>query len=232
MTKILVRCLAVVTTAGLLVFTGAYSAVAGTVPVADIEDFFGLPVDRIKDKFVGATVGHAMKITFYGQPNSITGPLYRWLTNENPLDDQAFLSIVVNGGEEYLEAMLTGELVTSGTPFDWEGSAWQGSGKQIDPGGAVTLGIGLVDDGDSMIDSAMLIDSVSSKGVVLDNFGDGTLNKWQVLGDAGVVDESFGIDPWTGDHMAILGVLPEPSTFALATFGLLGLLFYGWRRRR
>jgi hypothetical protein len=59
--------------------------------------------------------------------------------------------------------------------------------------------------------------------------------------DGGSMAEPSGSDPnekWMLDEIVINGVIPsaaaipEPSTFALAALGLLGLGLVGWRRRR
>ncbi len=225
MKKTDVLCLAVAATAGLLIFASTHKSVAGTVPVSQIETFLGLPSNAVVNQF-GGTVGHAMKITFSAQSNDIVGPVYKWLTNENPVQDTAFMSVVVGGNVDFLAGMPTGALVSSATPFDREGQNWTGFSRQIAAGSgtiAVVLGLGLVDDGDGMIDSAILVDRVSRAGFPIDDFADGTLNNWQVLGDARVVDASLGTSPLTGGHMALLGI-PEPTSFALVGLTTLALL--------
>lgn len=64
------------------------------------------------------------------------------------------------------------------------------------------------------------------------------------LGDLGgtakivLRQQEGGVSPGTAaptvwvDYVALTGLVPEPSTFALAAFGLLGLAFWGRRRRR
>ncbi len=69
-----------------------------------------------------------------------------------------------------------------------------------------------------------------------------TTNREIVFGDLFVkADQAFLTNSGFGDRLSEdpidyiarpNGIIPEPSTFVLATCGLLGLLTYGWQRRR
>ncbi len=60
-----------------------------------------------------------------------------------------------------------------------------------------------------------------------DSFDTSALGPKWILGDLAMIDDGAGTVYLTG-----LSHVPEPSTFALAALGLLGLGWSGWRRRR
>ena len=156
--------------------------------------------------------------------------------------------LVDNGalGGMTIEGMLTGELFDA-TPFDFADSI-----RIVPPGDAnndlvvnaadYTLwanGFGTTDadlsDGDFTGDGSV---DASDYTVLANNFGTGIDTSATSLDSnsngngfvhGGVWANNFGTD-LSAPQNAIAAV-PEPSTFALATFGLMGFVAYGWRRR-
>ena len=45
------------------------------------------------------------------------------------------------------------------------------------------------------------------------------------------LEEGFNWESWGLDNVRV-EVIPEPGTFALCAIGILGLVGYGWRRKR
>jgi len=61
-----------------------------------------------------------------------------------------------------------------------------------------------------------------------DNWNTGSSRHFSgIIDDVRIYDEALTASQVNGLYM-----IPEPSTFALATFALLGLLGWGWRRKR
>ena len=80
----------------------------------------------------------------------------------------------------------------------------------------------------------------TSPAAAVDIIWTDNVNKQILRGAAdgsGSASELFGIADYPGGPPGSIEpqwitVVPEPNTFALAGFGLIGLLAYGWRRRR
>lgn len=67
----------------------------------------------------------------------------------------------------------------------------------------------------------------------LANFGDANTSLWQFDNFTNKTGfPAITLDYGTGTNSAITAIVPEPSTFFLASLGLLGLVSFGWRRRR
>ena len=154
---------------------GAFEALltSGTGSVSDsaLEMFLGLPADALDGLGNGnATEGSAILQTFSATAGTVVAFDWNYLTNEaTPSGFNDFAFFVFNGSLRELADTRFPTFVSSPTPFTKETCFH--SVCVTATGGLDVLGIGLVDAGDTAVDSAVLIDNAR---VATDVDGDGT----------------------------------------------------------
>ena len=162
-------------------FQGFSSTGVGAVPVGSLEAFFGLGVGsldtltRQPDTVTGHPVeGSGIKQTFSVNPGDRVQFAWNFLTTEATLsvggpsffNDTAFA--IVNGSYKELADtnVTTVDAFLPITGF-FQQTGWRTFLSNPLPGGNVTLGLGVLDQGDSIVDSALLVDAVPEPSTLL-----------------------------------------------------------------
>lgn len=150
--------------------TNGFSDAGGSVEESDLSQFLDLPSGSL-DVLLGgdATEGSGIKQTFNARAGDILEFDFTFLTNEgtpsSPFNDSAFFSL----GGFTLELADTSDPTFSNTSVQGfsEATDTQSRTVLISQAGTYELGFGIVDLGDTIVDSAILIDDVklTSTGV-------------------------------------------------------------------
>ncbi len=143
--------------------TNGYSDAGGSVVDSDLEEFLDLAPGSL-DGLVGgdATEGSVIKQTFTVEAGDIVSFDWNFLTNEatpsSTFNDTAFLT--VNGFT--LELADTGATFVPAPDVDEfnEQTDTQNLTFSIATAGTYTIGFGVVDVGDAIVDSALVIDNI------------------------------------------------------------------------
>jgi|GEM_PF-1494288 len=170
-----------------------------------------------------ATEGAAIRQTFVGTAGQTVTLDWNFLTNEavpNTLyNDFSFISILPLGGTSTLaDTNSRFPLLGNNTNFNRE-TGFNTFSYVLPADGPYTVGLGVVDVGDRVVNSGLLVDNVSvgNNG----SFETGDFSGWETIGNVRITDSNFGNGPTDGDFQAVLNV-PEPSTI-LGSGVLLGL---------
>lgn len=189
-----------------------------------LEGFLGLTPGTLDGLGNGdATEGSAIKQTFSGTAGQIVTLDWNFLTNESTpaglYNDFAFISVFPLGGTSTLaDTNSSSFLQGSNTRFNNE-TGFNTFSYQLPANGTYTVGLGVVDVSDRILNSGLLVDNVNvgtNRG-----FETGDFSGWETIGDARITDSAFGTGPTEGNSQALLDV-PEPSTI-LGSGLLLGL---------
>ncbi|NNE82536.1 MAG: hypothetical protein HKN28_01055, partial [Alphaproteobacteria bacterium] len=89
--------------------------------------------------------------------------------------------------------------------------------------GDLSFGFGVMNEGDTLVDSALLIDNItfgSGDGALLTSFEGGLPEGWTSIGNTSVVDDTFGITPTDGDEQALMVAEGATDAQIEAFFGL------------
>jgi len=172
-----------------LLTTGA-SASGGAVEQVDLEEFINLPSGLLDNLGNGdVTEGSAIKQTFTANAGDILTFNWNFLTNEGTgsfFNDFAFFSV----------NPFSLELADTNSPFFTSSSAGfnQETGFQtisigIAQTGTYTLAFGVVDVGDTVVDSALIVDNVQvipsfSTGIGFNSGTDVVLNSTGFIGES------------------------------------------------
>lgn len=154
-----------------LITTG-YSDAGGSVTDLDLEKFLDLNVNSLDGLVAGnAFEGSAIKQTIDLKANDVVSFDWNFLTNENTPDktfnDTAFLSVngsnfeLADTGSKFVDALKVDE-------FD-EQTGTKTLTFQVKNAGTYTLGFGVVDVGDAIVDSGLVIDNIEVKSYGLSN---------------------------------------------------------------
>ncbi|MEO0377884.1 MAG: PEP-CTERM sorting domain-containing protein [Cyanobacteria bacterium P01_A01_bin.17] len=217
-----------------LIGLAATSATAQVVSDADIESFLGLTSGTIDGLGNGdATEGSAIKQTFSGTAGQTLTFDWNFLTNEVTPDptfnDFAFISLFPDGSSTLADTNSRFPLLGNDISFNNE-TGFNAFSFVLPDDGDYTLGLGVVDVGDTIVDSALLVDNLNlgTNG----SFETGDFSGWETIGNATITDSSFGIDPTDGNSQALLTTaVPEPTTI-LGSALLLGAGAFLKRRAR
>lgn len=210
--------IAIATTLGLSIPVFAQS-----VADAELEAFLDLAPGTLDGLGNGdATVGSALKQTFSGVEGQTLTFDWNFLTNESTPDDTfndfSFISLSPSGTSTLADTRSRFPLLGNNVSFNDE-TGFNTFSLLLPETGTYTLGLGVVDVADQIVDSALLIDNVNlgTNG----SFETGDFSDWETIGLAEITDASFGTGPTDGESQALL-TTPEPSTF-LGTGIVLGL---------
>lgn len=140
----------------------ALLSTAGTVSDSALETFLGLSSGSLDSLGNGnATAGSAIKQTITVTAGEVFSFSYNFLTNEatpSSFNDFGFFS-VVNANQSLQElADTSSSFITSLTSFNEE-TGYQPGSFTFGNAGTYTIGFGVVDEGDSIVDSALLVDT-------------------------------------------------------------------------
>jgi hypothetical protein len=188
------------------------SAQAAPVSDAAIEAFLGLAAGSIDGISTGnATQGSAMKTSFVAAAGDVITADWNFLTNENTptnngVNDLSFVSITVDGVLQVLANTQSGGFAPSGTVFTDE-TGYNSFSHTMVGGGLVEIGFGVVDLGDTILDSGLLIDNVAVNGGLIGDF-ETTLGPWAVIGNTNTVTAAFGTAPSNGNWQACMDTGP------------------------
>lgn len=220
---------AIAPTCGLLLGTGLMGiqpvAIAQLVSDTALENFLGQPSGTIDGLGNGnATEGSAIKQTFAASAGQTVTFDWNFLTNEatpnTPFNDFAFVSVRPLGGTSTLaDTNSRFPLLGNNAQFNDE-TGYNTFSYEIPTTGTYTLGLGVVDVGDTIVNSGLLVDNVNvgTNG----SFETGDFSGWETIGNTSIVDSNFGIDPTEGNSQAYLATVPEPSTI-LGSMMVLGV---------
>lgn len=134
-----------------------------TVPDSSLESFLGLEAGSL-DNLADATAGSAIKQKFKANAGDILTFDWNFLTNESTgtfYNDVAFVSL---GLLSELADTTFPILIDSLTPFNQE-TGFQSFSYKIPTSGTYTLGIGITDVRDTIVDSGLLVDKVKLTSV-------------------------------------------------------------------
>ncbi len=173
--------------------TNGFSDSGGSVVDSDLEQFLGITPGLLDNLGNGdVTEGSAIKQTFTANAGDILTFDYNFLTNEQTpeatFNDFAFFTLT----PFTLELADTNEPIfveTLATGFNEE-TGYQTATIGISESGTFTLGVGVVDVGDDIVDSAIVVDNFSI-GEVEDGAG-------VFYSTDRATDQVFKIDPDTG----------------------------------
>ncbi|ASC74339.1 putative peptidase S8 [Halomicronema hongdechloris C2206] len=204
---------------------GTYQALltngSGSVDEASLESFLGLNPGSL-DVFGNGnvTTGSALKLAAITvQAGDLLSFDWNFLTNEltpSSFNDFGFFTI---------SDAFSGELAD--TQADFVSFGGSGFSNQTGYGtfnyifaqdGTYDIGLGVVDEGDSSVNSGLLVDNfalLDSQSLNNWGFEVGNLTGWRSLGDTSVVTNSFGANPTEGQYQALVttadGAAPEAA---------------------
>jgi len=213
-----------------------------SVPVSDLETFFGMAPGAISTVNPGAAPyldppveGSGIKDSFDFVINDTISFDYNFMTTEHPADlinDYAFISV---GGQIALLDHVLGSplsaisdpavLQTGYMPFSFTASA----------SGVFDFGIGIVDVGDAVGDSALLIDNIR----VTRNSNVEYVDSFEIYDPLGIGDvealwgDFYGNAPTDGEYQVLIttapGMAPVPLPPAVWLFfsGIAALMGFG-----
>lgn len=238
-------------------FSLSFTAAANTpVSVADLEIFHGVDENLIADlgldlpQDAPGIEGSAVKGNYFLQARDRISFNYRILSNELSLvdADEAFSDyayVTLNNNAEILFSVPTestaGFIESTLTVFEWQSEGFLFSSVLPDDfiAGNYNFGLGIVDIEDEQFASGILVDSLQLfRGTNLIN-SEGFENDFDLvaftIGDASIVDSSFGITAPEGSKQLLLTTglasVPLPATGWLMISGLLGLISFKRRAR-
>lgn len=215
-------------TCGLLLGTGliGFQTLATAQPVSDaaLETFLGQTPGTIDGLGNGnATEGSAIKQTFSASAGQTVTLNWNFLTNEftpsTLYNDFAFVSVRPLGGTSTLADTNSSFSTIGGSTGFNNQTGYNTFSYEIPTTGTYTLGLGVVDVGDRIVNSSLLVDNVNVG--TNRSFETGDFSGWETIGNTSIVDSNFGIDPTEGNSQAYLSV-PEPSTI-LGSMMVLGV---------
>lgn len=234
------------------IFSLAFPAGANTpVPVADLEAFHGLSAGLIADLGLDlpqeelGTEGSAAKGNYFLQAGDRISFNYRILTNESSLVDENdafsdYAYVALGNYAEILYSVPTDSTIGF-SQSTLENFAWQSDGllfSMVLPDsyvkGDYDFGLGIVDYGDLLVNSGLLVDNLQLfRGTDLIT-SEGFENNFDLvsftIGDASIVDNSFGIAAPEGSKQLLLTTglssVPLPATGWLMISALLGLISF------
>lgn len=165
-------------------------------------------------------------ITLTGSsPNTISGSIRLWNSNNDGGNPQPsyFVADKVGAFGQATTLTLEGRAGANGGPasLQFTANTVGGEGAIDDDATALYIGAKGVLSMDAGVNEV-----IGSGNMFIDLAGTGTYTE---VPDGVYINSEAWI---TGDGAVTVGVVPEPSTFALATLGLLGLLGFVRRRRR
>ncbi|MEJ7638889.1 MAG: hypothetical protein WKF75_13195 [Singulisphaera sp.] len=217
--------------------TSARQAHAEPVTPAKLEGFLSLPTGSLDAiTLQGAIEGSALRLTFAASAGDVLSFDWDFLTDEN-FNAQSFndLAFVTLGTQvNVLGDVYSSTFIPSMTPF-FDETGYQSFSMTFATTGTFTLGVGILDVGDDLFDSALLLDNFALSGAAVPNgsFENGFAS-FSVIGDAGIVTADFGVTPTDGSQQALLTTaVPEPGSLTLVAAGALtGLVSRAVRRLR
>ncbi|WP_019504821.1 hypothetical protein [Pleurocapsa sp. PCC 7319] len=192
--------------------TNGYSDSGGSVVDSDLEEYFDLAPGSLDGLVEGdATEGSGIKQTFIAEAGDVISFDWNFLTNESTPDltfnDTAFLT--VNG--------ITLELADTGSDFvdapGVEGFAEQTETQNLTfsvaEAGEYTIGFGVVDVKDNIVDSRLIIDNIqqiplalfdSPQGLGVESDGSGVnlvlgLNGFESVDSSPISDSETSLEP-------------------------------------
>jgi len=212
------------------------------VPVADLEAFFGMPSGEISSINPGDGIyidppieGSGLVDTF----NFVAGDLisfdYNFMTDEvgpNLVNDYAFVSI---GGQIALLDHVLGS-PSHVSDYYYRETGYLSFSYSAPFGGELDFGVGIVDVGDGVTDSALLIDNIQVKRNSVEVFRNGfelTDPLSYAIGDAEMILGDTGLWPTEGDYQAIITTAPSvahvplPPAVWLLFSGVAALMSFG-----
>lgn len=232
----------------LLAVSGGVAQAQSAVPEAQLETFLGLSTGS--GLGTGAlsgmgngpvTLGSAMMQTIIvGQGGGTLAFSYDFLTNapstaSNPLgalDPFAFTTQPTL--TDFADNFSTLVAAPAQTGFLYQ-TGFQNYTINLAPG-TYNWGVGVVDVTTDQFSSGLLLDnfSLTSGSIVNGSFGTGDFTGWSTIGNAQVVNSSFGISPPLGEFQAFLSTtsVPEPSSLVLLFVGALGVGAYRLRLQK
>jgi hypothetical protein len=205
------------------------------VPATELETFLDFPPATLLAAGNGPAIeGSAVQRTFDVDVGDSLTFNYNFLTNESApagfdtVNDFAFVAI--SGEDVTVLADLFAGFTDSASAFPHE-TGYRTWTTVFTKAGMYTLKLGVVDTVDRTSDTALLIDSLTVGGQVLDNLGfeAGSLAEYAAIGDARVVGAGFGVVPTEGARQLLLTTVPEPATVTFAA--LTALCCFGARYR-
>jgi len=193
---------------------GTYQALitngSGSVGEANLESFLGLNPGSLDTLGNGdATAGSALKLDAVTvQAGDMLTFDWNFLTNESvpsSFNDFGFFAV---------SDTFSGELAD--TQADFVSFGGSGFGNQTGygtfsyifaQGGTYDIGLGVVDEGDSSVNSGLLVDNFALlDNQALNNWGFelGNFTGWRSLGDTSVVTNGIGANPTEGQYQALV----------------------------
>jgi hypothetical protein len=190
-----------------------------SVSSGEIEAFLGLTSGALSGLGNGdATEGSAIKQTFSGTAGETLTFDWNFFTNEATpsfFNDFSFITLSPSGGTSTLaDTNSRFPLLGSNVSFNSE-TGFNTFSFILPEDATYTLGLGIVDVGDTVVGSALLVDNLNlgTNG----GFEAGDFSGWETIGATSVTDSSFGVDPTEGELQALLTtesvpVVPEPTS--------------------
>ncbi len=207
------------------------------VTAAELEGFLSLPAGSLDAITVqGAIGGSALRLTVAASAGDILSFDWNFLTDEN-FNAQSFndLAFVTLGTQvDILADVYSSTFVPSMTPF-FDETGYRSFSLTFAAAGTFTVGIGVLEVGDELFDSALLLDDFALSGAGLPGGGfEGGFARFASIGDARIVTAAFGATPTEGIRQAVLTTaVPEPASLTLVAAGALtGLAGCAVRRRQ
>ncbi len=138
------------------------TSAAGAVPATNVESFLDLPLGSLDALGHGLAVeGSAARQTIVAQAGTVLTIDWDFVTDEDGLlsyEDFAFVSVA---GVPQSFAGAGDAVVLSSTRLVRE-TGWGSFSYTVPTGGVYTIAVGVVDVGDGLVDSALLVDNVSA----------------------------------------------------------------------
>ena len=217
--------------------TVARQAHAEAVTPGELEGFLSISTGSLDAiSLQGSIQGSALRLTFAAAAGDVLAFDWNFLTNEN-LNAQSFndVAFVAFGSQvDVLADVYSSTFQPSTTPL-FDETGYQSYSLTFATAGTYTVGVGVLDVGDDLFDSALLLDRFTLSGALLPNGSfEGGFASFATIGDARIETAAFGAVTTEGIRQAVLTTaVPEPGSLSLVVAGgLAGLVGRVVRGRR